>query len=129
MIMPQVDRMPIAAKFRTISNASAGTTKLRPTPSTQIPLVSRILPYGTWLRLITDVNRGAEPDIAMERRMRPVEYRPELSEDMAAVRTTRFITPPAAGMPMLDRTVTKGLSLPVYLFQGSSIDSRSTEPT
>src|SRR6478609_1124089 len=125
MIMPQVERMPIAAKLRTISKASAGTTKFRPTPRTQIPLVSRMPPYGTWLRLITPVNLGAEPDIAMERRMRPVEYRPELSEDMAAVSTTRFITPPAAGMPMLDRTVTKGLSPDVYLFQGSSIDSRT----
>ena len=61
--------------------------------------------------------------------MRPVEYRPELSEDMAAVSTTRFITPPAAGMPMLDSTVTKGLSPALYLFHGSSIDSRRTEPT
>src|SRR3954471_15730501 len=129
MIMPQVERMPIAAKFRTISKASAGTTKFRPTPRTQKPLVSRMPPYGTWLRLMLPVNFGAEPDIAMERRMRPVEYRPELRDDMAAVRTTRFITPPAAGMPMLDRTVTKGLSPDVYLFHGSSIDRRMTEPT
>src|SRR5919108_2001797 len=124
MIMPQVDRMPIAAKLRTISNASAGTTKLRPTPRTQMPLVSRMPPYGTWLRLMTPVNFGAEPDIAMERRMRPVEYRPELSEDMAAVITTRFMTPPAAGMPMLDSTVTNGLSPALYDDQGSSIERR-----
>jgi hypothetical protein len=48
---------------------------------------------------------------------------------MAAVSTTRFITPPAAGMPMFDRTVTKGLWPALYLFQGSSIESRTTEPT
>lgn len=30
-------------------------------------------PYGTWLRFMRAVNFGAEPDIAMERRMRPVE--------------------------------------------------------
>ncbi len=81
------------------------------------------------LRLITEVNFGAEPDIAMERRMRPVEYRPELSEDMAAVRTTRFMMPPAAGTPMLESTVTKGLSPALYDDQGSSIESRTTEPT
>ena len=67
-------------------------------------------PYGTWLRLIRPVNLGAEPDIAIDRRMRPVEYRPELRLDIAAVSTTRFITPPAAGTPRRDSTVTKGLS-------------------
>ena len=65
----------------------------------------------------------------MERRMRPVEYRPELRDDMAAVRTTRFMTPPAAGMPMFDSTVTKGLWAALYEVQGSSIDRRTTEPT
>ncbi len=91
--------------------------------------MSRIPPYGTWLRLIRAVNCGAEPLIAMERRMRPVEYRPEFRDDIAAVSTTRFITPPAAGTPMLDSTVTKGVSPAVYLFHGSSIDSSTTEPT
>ncbi len=67
-------------------------------------------PYGTWLRFIFAVNRGAEPAIAMERRMRPVEYRPEFRDDMAAVRTTRFMTSPAPWTPIFDRTVTKGLS-------------------
>ena len=42
--------------------------------------------------------------------MRPVEYRPEFNDDIAAVSTTRFITSPAAGTPIFDRTVTKGLS-------------------
>ena len=48
---------------------------------------------------------------------------------MAAVSTTRFITSPAAGMPMLDSTVTKGLSSAEYDVHGSSIASSTTEPT
>jgi hypothetical protein len=78
---------------------------------------------------MTPVNFGADPAIAMERRMRPVEYRPELSEDIAAVSTTRFMMPPAAGTPMLESTVTKGLSPALYDDQGSSMDSSTTEPT
>ncbi len=75
------------------------------------------------------VNFGAEPAMAIERRMRPVEYRPEFSEDIAAVSTTRFITSPAAGTPIFDRTVTNGLWSAEYTEPGSSRASSTTEPT
>ncbi len=67
--------------------------------------------------------------MAIERRMRPVEYRPEFRLESAAVRTTRFITPAAYGTPIFDRTVTNGLSPATYSLKGSSTASRTTEPT
>ena len=70
------------------------------------PAVSAIPANGTPRLVIRAVNCGALPFIAIERRMRPVEYSPEFRLDSAAVRTTRFITPPTAGIPRLDSTVT-----------------------
>ena len=40
---------------------------------------------------MTPVNFGALPFIAIERRMRPVEYRPALRDESAAVSTTKFM--------------------------------------
>ena len=48
--------------------------------------------------------------MAIERRMRPVEYRPALRLEKAAVITTRFIIVPAPWTPILPKNVTKGLS-------------------
>ena len=56
-------------------------------------------------------NFGPDPATASERRVRPVEYRPALSEESAAVRTTTWITSPACGMPMPEKNVTNGDSL------------------
>ncbi len=67
--------------------------------------------------------------MAIERRMRPVEYRPEFRLERAAVRTTRFMMPAVPGMPSLSKTVTKGLWSEEYAVYGSSIASRTTEPT
>jgi hypothetical protein len=41
--------------------------------------------------------------------MRPVEYTPAFTLDNAVVNTTRFMMSPAAGMPMLEKSLTKGL--------------------
>ena len=78
---------------------------------------------------IRPVNLGAEPDSAMERRMRPVEYSPEFRLDRAAVSTTRFITPAVPGTPSFSMTVTNGLWSPEYAVYGRSSASSTTEPT
>ncbi|SKY69871.1 Uncharacterised protein [Mycobacteroides abscessus subsp. abscessus] len=67
-------------------------------------------PNGTPFLFILPVNDGAVPLSAMERRVRPVEYRPALRLDIAAVSTTRFMIPPAAGTPIFEKKVTNGLS-------------------
>ena len=46
----------------------------------------------------------------IERRMRPVEYRPAFSEDSAAVSTTRFMIASTPSTPMEPKNVTNGLS-------------------
>ena len=46
--------------------------------------------------------------------MRPVEYRPALSELRAAVSTTTWMMSPACGMPMPEKKVTNGDSLDEY---------------
>jgi hypothetical protein len=55
------------------------------------------------------VNCGALPFIDIERRMRPVEYRPAFRLDSAAVSTTKFMMSPPTGTPMLEKNVTNGL--------------------
>ncbi len=43
--------------------------------------------------------------------MRPVEYSPAFRLDRAAVSTTTFITSPAPWKPIVEKKVTKGLSV------------------
>ncbi len=107
---PQALTMPIAAMFRTISNASAGTRALSTTPSSATTTVRAMPPYGTPLRFTRPANEGAEPVCAMECRMRPVEYRPALSEDSAAVSTTRFTNASTPSTPTWEKNVTNGLT-------------------
>ncbi|CNJ40338.1 Uncharacterised protein [Mycobacterium tuberculosis] len=56
------------------------------------------------------VNFGPLPFIAIDRRIRPVEYSPAFRLDSAAVRTTRFIRLPAPWNPTLAKKVTNGLT-------------------
>src|SRR5690242_13350563 len=102
--------MPSAAMLSTISKASDGTMPLSSTPNKPMSAVRQIPPYGTPRDDITDVNFGALPFIAIDRRMRPVEYRPALRLENAAVSTTMFMIVPAPSMPILLKNVTNGLS-------------------
>lgn len=54
---------------------------------------------------------GALPLEAIECMMRPVEYSPAFRLDRAAVSTTTFITSPAPWKPIVEKKVTKGLSV------------------
>ena len=47
--------------------------------------------------------------------MRPVEYKPELQDESAAVMTTTFITSPIQVKPMDPNAVTKGDSPALYI--------------
>lgn len=96
--------------WSTISKAWLGLMALRMMPNRPIPAVSRIPPYGTPVFDIGAVNLGPLPLIAIDRRIRPVEYSPALRLDSAAVSTTRFITLPAASIPILEKKVTNGLT-------------------
>ena len=89
--------------------ASDGTTRLRKTPITVKHAVSAMPANGTPRFVIFDSEFGALPFIDIDRRMRPVEYRPALRLDNAAVSTTKFMMSPAAGTPMLEKSVTNGL--------------------
>ena len=109
--------------------ASSGTNRLRTTPSRVSTAVSAIPPNGTPLRFIFAVNAGPLPFIAIERSTRPVEYKPALRLDIAAVSTTMFMMPPAAGTPILEKKVTKGLSPLWYAVYGSSSANTTNEPT
>lgn len=55
------------------------------------------------------MNFGAEPPIDMERKIRPVQYNPELRLESAAVSTTIFMILPMYGTPSLEKKVTNGL--------------------
>ena len=81
--------------WSTISKAWWGTNALSAMPNRPIPAVSRMPPYGTPFLDIGSVNFGPLPLIAIDRRIRPVEYSPAFRLDSAAVRTTRFIRLPA----------------------------------
>lgn len=91
-MVAQPPTMPSAETSSTISKAFEGAIAFRPTPRSVITAVSTIPPYGTPLRDILSVNRGAEPLTAIDRRMRPVEYSPALRLESAAVSTTKFMT-------------------------------------
>ena len=109
-MVPQDAMMPRAAMLSTISNASPGKRRLRMTPNSPTAAVRKIPPYGTPRLDITAVNFGALPFIAIDRRIRPVEYNPALRLENAAVSTTMFITVPAPSTPILEKNVTNGLS-------------------
>ena len=86
-------------------------------------------PYGIWFLFMRAANFGPEPAIASERSVRPVAYRPALSDDSAAVNTTTWITSPAWEMPMPEKKVTNGDSFDEYAVYGSTRAMRMTEPT
>src|SRR3978361_1621756 len=102
--------MPSAATLSTISNAFSGTTPLSRTPNSPMTAVRQMPPYGTPRDDIRDVNLGALPLMDMDRRIRPVEYRPALRLEKAAVSTTPFMIGPAPDTPILEKNVTNGLS-------------------
>src|SRR5262245_52301122 len=52
---------------------------------------------------------GTKPARASENSVRDIRYRLAFALDRAALITTKFITPAAAGMPSLTSTVTNGL--------------------
>lgn len=128
MIEAQVPTMPSPARFSTISNAFWGMRRFSTTPAMPTELVIRIPPYGTPWRFIRAAKRGAAPATAIDRKVRPVAYRPAFRLDIAAVSTTRFMTSPACGIPIELITVTNGLSLGEYAVHGSSSVNRTTEP-
>src|ERR1700687_101412 len=108
-MVPQDAMMPRADRSSAMLNASDGTTRFKNTPTTVKQAVSAIPANGTPRLVIFAVNCGALPFIAIDRKMRPVEYRPALRLDRAAVSTTKFMMSPAAGTPMLEKKVTNGL--------------------
>src|SRR5271169_4341987 len=121
--------MPRAAMLSTISNALPGTTPLSRTPNSPTSAVRQMPPYGTPLFDIRDVNFGALPFIDIDRRIRPVEYSPAFRLENAAVRTTMLMMVPAPLTPILEKNVTNGLALALYMVYGSSRPSRNSEPT
>src|SRR5882757_2020282 len=111
MIVAQAHMVPNADTFSTMLNAWAGTIALRPTPASAIVPVARMPTYGTPPVDIREAILGALPFIDIDRRMRPVEYRPAFRLENAAVSTTRFMIVPAPWMPSLAKKVTNGLVL------------------
>ena len=107
-IIAQVPAMPMPARLITISNAFLGTRALRTTPSRPNEAVTMMPPAGTLFLLRRAAKRGPSPTSAIERSVRPVAYRPALSEDRAAVRTTTCMMSPAWGTPMPEKNVVKG---------------------
>ncbi|MNR43180.1 hypothetical protein D3C85_1617820 [compost metagenome] len=91
--------------------------------------MARMAAYGTWLLDIRVSHSGACPLLAMVRKIRPIEYRPELQEDSAAVMTIMFMTSPIQPRPIWPNTVTNGEVPATYWSDGSSIASSVTEPT
>ena len=73
MMVAQVTRMPTAATFSTVSNASLGATKLMTTPNSATKAVIAMPPYGTPALFMRAANLGADPATAIDRRIRPVE--------------------------------------------------------
>ena len=66
--------------------------------------------------------------IASDHTMREQTYNPEFAADSTAVSTTKFITSPANGMPMLWNTSTNGLASTPDCFQGISAAMTAIEP-
>ena len=74
------------------------------------------------------VNFGPLPLIAIDRRMRPVEYSPAFRLDSAAVRTTRFITLPAPLRPDFGEERHKRADVVFIGGVGNSRASKSSDP-
>ena len=91
--------------------------------------MARMAAYGTWRLDILVSHCGAWPLLAMVRKIRPIEYRPELQEDSAAVMTIMFMTSPIQPRPIWPKTVTNGEVPALYWSEGSSMASSVTEPT
>src|SRR5215471_2974249 len=128
-MVPQDAMMPRAAMLSTISNAWPGTRRLRMTPSNPTAAVRKMPPYGTPRLDIRAVNFGALPFIAIDRRIRPVEYNPALRLENAAVSTTTFMTVHAPSTTNLEKNVTNGLSPALKAWYGRRRASRNSEPT
>src|SRR5690242_16493035 len=109
-MVAQLARMPRQDRLRTISKASEGTQAFRPTPASATTAVRAIPPQGTPALFILPANLGAEPARAIEWRIRPVEYRPALSDDSAAVSTTMFMIASTPVQPIDPKNVTNGLT-------------------
>src|SRR3954466_13429810 len=109
-MVPHDAMMPRAAMLSTISNASPGKRRLRMTPNSPTAAVRKIPPYGTPRLDITAVNFGALPFIAIDRRIRPVEYNPALRLENHAGSPTMFMIVPAPSNPIREKNVTNGLS-------------------
>src|SRR5262249_26721897 len=101
-MVPQDAMMPKAAMVSTLPNALSGRTPLSRTPNSPMSAVRQMPPYGTPRFDMTDVNFGALPFIAIDRRIRPVEYRPAFRLENAAVNTTTFMMVPAPFTPILE---------------------------
>jgi hypothetical protein len=108
--------------------SSDGTTRSSKTP-TVTQALSAIPVNGTTRLVICAVNFGALPFKHIDRGMRPVEYGPAFTLDNAAVNTTTFMMSPAAGMPMLEKNLTKKLVTCPYAVCGSKRASRISDPT
>jgi hypothetical protein len=128
-IVPHDAMMPSADRSSAMLNASDGTTMFNKTPATVKTAVSAIPSNGTPCFVILAVNAGALPFIAIDRRMRPVEYSPALRLDSAAVSTTKFMMSPAAGTPIDAKKVTNGLVPCLYAVYGSSSAKSTSDPT
>ena len=87
--------------------------------------MARMAAYGTWRVDILVSHCGACPLLAMVRKIRPIEYRPELQEDSAAVMTIMFMTSPIQARPIWPNTVTNGDAPALYWSEGSSMASSS----
>ncbi len=121
--MPQVNTTPIAAASRAISNAS-GANAFSTAPSTNTNEVITMPAHGTPWLLIFNVNGGACFDMPRLRRIRPVEYRPELRLDIAAMISTTWMRSAIHPRPSRPNTVTNGLVPDLYSVVGS-IDTNS----
>lgn len=107
-IVAQVNTTPIAEASRAISKAS-GASALSTAPKTYTTEVITIPAHGTPWVLIRSVNAGACFDIPRLRSTRPVEYSPELREDIAAMINTACTRVPIQPNPSRSKTVTNGL--------------------
>ena len=84
---------------------------------------------GTPESLILSVKPGACFETPRLRSTRPVEYRPEFSDDIAAMISTPFITLPTQPRPIAPNTETNGLVFSSYCEVGSIATSSRIDPT
>src|SRR4029077_15363716 len=71
---------------------------------------------------------GAYPPRASENNIRAVRYRLQLTLESAAVSTTKFMIPAAAGIPADSKTRTNGLSPSPTWFQGTTPTTTDSPP-